>query len=456
MHYLIVSIVRETLVTIKNWCTQHFSDEYHQKEPGVCKHLWETLDLLPPDAPGAMGFDAISDRLQKERVRAANKYRFQHDPKQEFGQYLGPQYLERVCKVLKEEFSWLDPLPFYFFVDDYSDPKITADLQKNLNRLLLQRSEYFFFKISTESPVSYVPQDIDGKSYVETREYDLLNLGMRYIEAKAQEKLPFLDGLFERRFREVNNYPITTLAELIGDHKRNENELARQMREKKIPKDTYSGRTTLALLCSGDIHYMIRLVGSMVSDMGGVEELRRRNSHSPRIKFTEQHNIVKKNAGEFLNSIRMLPEIGQHLANVITAFGNVARSYLLYKTSKNENTTPPYQAMRIEPHESFTLDSDATQTMKALLRYSIFLEDPRGKSRRGHIVPRYYLRRYLIPKLNLTLSGRDSIGVEPAELSLLLTEPSKFENKRRLTSPVEANSHSTIDLIDELRKEKKQ
>ena len=458
MHYLIVSMIRETLVTIKNWSFRHFFAEYRQKEPGTCKRLWEALDLDPPDAPGSMSFDAISDRLQKERVRAAEKYRFQHDPGQGFGRYLGPQYLERVCKVLKEEFLWLDPLPFYFFVDDYSDPKITTDLQKNLNRLVLQRSEYLYFKISTESPVSFVPQDVDKKSYVETREYELLNLGMRYIKAGPQDKLPFLDGLFERRFGEVDNYPVSTLEELIGDHERNENELARQMRERKIPPDTYSGRTTLALLCSGDIHYMIRLVGSMVSDVGGVEALRSREPDSPRIKFSEQHNAVKKNAGEFLNSVRMLPEIGQHLADVITAFGNVARSYLLYKTSKNESTSPPHQAMRIEPYESVALEGEAGQIMKALLRYSIFLEDPRGKSRRGHIVPRYYLRRYLIPKLNLTLSGRDSIEVEPEELEELLTNPSVFESRRRLKSPEGISPPSNFDLIDELGKgkEKKQ
>ncbi|WP_133510408.1 protein kinase domain-containing protein [Candidatus Thiosymbion oneisti] len=433
MHFLIASLVRETLVTIQGWARKHFSEDFRRIESQACRRLWQAFDLKPPQTPDAMQFDSLIARLQKERSRATRKYPVQHDPKQGFGRYFGPQYLKQVCQVLKEEFGFLLRHPFYFFIDDYSDPKITTDLQENLNRLVMHRDSDCYFKISTESPVSFVPRDIDGKSYVETREYDLLNLGIRYIRSGVEDKLPFLDSLFERRFRKVQNYSVTTLDELIGDKKRNENELARQLRD-RVPNDTYSGRTTLAALCSGDIHYMIRLVGSMVAEIGGVDALKSREQ-SPKIDYQEQHRVVKKNAGEFLNSVRMLPEVGQRLADIVTAFGNVARSYLKYRTSKNQTGKPPYQAIRIEPYESFELHDEAAKILKALLRYSIFLEDPRGKSRRGQIVPRYHLRRYLIPKLNLTLSGRDSIPLKSGEIEQLLTDPKKFEDQKRIRGP---------------------
>jgi len=139
----------------------------------------------------------------------------------------------------------------------------------------------------------------------------------------------------------------------------------------------------------------------------------------------------------YADSVRMLPEVGPRLADIVTAFGNVARSYLKYRTSRNETGRPPHQAMRIEPYESFELQGEADNILKALLRYSIFLEDPRGKSRRGQIVPRYHLRRYLIPKLNLTLSGRDSIELEPREIEQLLIDPKEFEDQKRIRGPDE-------------------
>ena len=106
---------------------------------------------------------------------------------------------------------------FSFFIDDYSLPKISEDLQKNLNRLLMQRTSTCFFKIATESPVSYVRNDIDGKNYVEGREFDLLNLGNEYIHANKKVKLQFIDDIFMRRFNAIDDYPVKNLDMLLGN-----------------------------------------------------------------------------------------------------------------------------------------------------------------------------------------------------------------------------------------------
>lgn len=446
LHFLTATLLQQVIETFQSWAQKYFPEVLREQERGLCRRLWQILEIEQPGSPDAERLSALLARLQKERTRAADKYRFQHDAKQTFGPYFGPQHLFQACQVLSDRFGFMYGRPFYFFIDDYSDPKITSDLQQNLNRLVLQRTAVCFFKISTESPVSFISSDIDGKNYVETREYELLNLGIRYIKDSDRRVLPFLDGLFERRFRAVDNFPVTSLDELIGNLKRNENELARQMR-KQVPKDAYAGRKTLAALCSGDIHYMIRLVGAMVTEVGGTDALKSREA-IPKIEYSVQHQVITTKAGEFLNSVRMLPEHGPRLADIVTAFGNVARSFLKFRTSKNETGNPPRQAMRIEPYESFELQGEALEIFKALLRYSIFLEDPRGKSRRGHIVPRYHLRRYLIPKLNLTLSGRDSIEVEPWELEELFTKPKAFEERRRLRKSG-TGPGSLFDKLDE-------
>ena len=257
----------------------------------------------------------------------------------------------------------------------------------------------------------------------------MVNLGLRYIKDGGAGTLLFLEDLFERRFREVKDYPVTALEELIGTEPRNENAIARKIRKSKPPR-TYHGKETLAALCSGDIHYMIRLVERMVEESGGEGALRD-NKSVPRIDHKCQHDVIRAAAGEFLSSVRMLPELGSRLADVITAFGNVARSYLMYRTSKNQQGNPPQQASRIEPYESLSLSEEARRILKALLRYSIFLEDPRGKSRRGQVVSRLYLRRYLVPQFNLTFSQRDSVELENDEMELLLMKPKQFEQEKR-------------------------
>ena len=176
---------------------------------------------------------------------------------------------------------------------------------------------------------------------------------------------------------------------------------------------------------------MIRLVERMVEESRGVEGLRQAAA-VPKIGSKQQHDVIRAAAGDFLAAVRMLPELGPRLADVIAAFGSVARSMLMHRTSKNRGGMPPHQASRIEPYESLSLSGEAQTVLKALLRYSIFLEDPRGKSRRGQIVSRLYLRRYLIPQFNLTFSQRDSVELENVELEALLTDPKQFERDKRL------------------------
>lgn len=444
MHFTVVTLLATLLDVIRDWSVRQFPDEFAKRERPVAARLWDLLEWRPPNDPTASRIDTLSNRLRRDRRRAAHKARVAHDPKQGFGTYFGPEKLLAACECIRAECAYLRNVPFYFFIDDYSEPKITSDLQENLNRLFMHRSADCFFKLSTESPVSFSTRDLDGKAFVETREYTLVNLGLRYIKDGGTGTLLFLEDLFERRFREVVSYPVLSLDELLGSNPRNENAIAREIRTSKPPR-TYFGKETLAALCSGDIHYMIRLVERMVEECRGENGLRE-ISGFPKITPKQQHDVIRAAAGDFLAAVRMLPELGPRLADVIAAFGSVARSFLMHRTSKNQRGTPPHQASRIEPYESLFLSGEAQKVLKALLRYSIFLEDPRGKSRRGQVVSRLYLRRYLIPQFNLTFSQRDSVELENVEMESLLTKPKQFERAKRLRT---AQDDRSVGLFPE-------
>lgn len=63
-----------------------------------------------------------------------------------------------------------------------------------------------------------------------------------------------------------------------------------------------------------------------------------------------------------------------------------------------------------------------------LLRYGVFLRDVRGKSQRGAVVPRLYLRRLLLPTFRLTPSQRDNVTMEAEDFLLLLASPREFQS----------------------------
>ena len=449
MHYLTASLLGRTLEDLEKWATRFFVDEWRAGIQALVADLWSLFDWQMPNDPAGRELSTLVHRLKgKERRRASKNARLFHRGSQPSFGYFGPDVLLTASKLLSDRFAFLANRPFYFFIDDFSRPKVTAALQANLNRLLMHRTPYAFFKISTESPVSFVRHDIDGKRFVESREFDFINLGLRYINDRSNQSMQFIDDLFSRRFQAVESYPVESLNDLLGSTPRNENATARVLRGEGTDEDKvhrlYAGKEAIAKMCSGDIHYIIRLVGRMVDDdLDGL--LAASRGISPIIPPELQHNTIRASAGEFIDQLSRVPDRGPQLAKVVTAIGNVAHSYLRYRSSKNGPDRPPHQASRIEPFEPLDLSDRAKQILEDLLRYSVLIEDPRGKSRRWHVVPRFYLRRYLIPHFRLTFSQRDSIELNGREIERLLLDPDSFENRHRIRSP--DRDEKTDDLL---------
>jgi serine/threonine protein kinase len=433
MHFLSATLIRELLEALTLWLSRHFPESWQANEANAAAEIWEVISISKPQQPGIDTFDGLRRCLDKERERAARKQRFVNDPKQSFGDYFGPAIVPLVCRVLSQHFEELRERPIFFFVDDYSAPKISQALQQNLNRLLMQRSSACFFKLATESPASYESNDVDGKAYVEGREFRLVNLGIDFINAEKDDKLRFVDDIFGRRFAYAEGYPVTTLQALIGDGELelSHNEIARNIREKSYP--VIWGRLALGELCSGDVHFLIELVGKMVASVGGRDVLRA-SEKVPAIPSEAQNKTIRAEAGNFLRNLRALPT-GLALVEVVEAFGAVASSYLLHRNSKNEASSPPHQASRIEPYDDPHLEGEAKMIYENLLRYSVFIEDVRGKSRRKSVVPRLYLRRFLIPSFNLTFSKRDSLELSVDDFRELLVSPKTFKERKRLKDP---------------------
>ena len=431
LHFLTATLLRELLTSVGSWLERRAAPSWSDGESRASKELWELLELPPPRIPSANTFSALTRALEKERGRAVKKQRFVNDPAQTFGYYFGPDKLPRACELLSQHFAELSTRPVFFLIDDYSIPKISEALQANVNRLTMQRDAGCFFKIATESPVSFVARDIDQKSYVEGREFVLVNLGMNFINGAGDDKRRFVDDVFNKRLSYTRTFPVRDLQTLVGDNGLVHNETARELRAGRQPQ--VWGRSALAELCSGDVHFLIDLAGKMVIQAGGADALAGRST-VPAIPAEMQTKTIKVEAGHFLKNLRALPG-GDRLVDVVEAFGNVAASYVRHRDSKNEEGSPPHQASRIEPYEDPGLSDGARDIYNDLLRYSVFLEDVRGKSRRGLVVGRLYLRRFLIPFFRLTFSKRDSLSLSAEDLHELLLDPKRFEGRKRLREP---------------------
>jgi serine/threonine protein kinase len=429
LHFLTATLLSELLEDVGRWAETHFSEEFRRGQQRAARKLWEVLEIEPPNEPGAETFKVLESILQKHRRRAVFNQRNAHRDKHDFGPLWGADKLQRACVTLRDSFSFLRERPIYFFIDDYSSPKVTKDLQSNLNRVLMQRSSCCFFKLATESPVSFSARDVDKKEYVETREFNLLNLGQVFLRDESGRKLNFIEDVFQRRLAAAPKFPVKDLETLVGTYP-NQNFNADALEIRRVHRLKHWSKQTIANLCSGDIHYVINLVRVMVATPEGTESVEK-SSEIPRIPVKIQDNCIRLEAGKFLNNLRGSCEDGDKLVAIVTAFGKVANSYLHHRRSRNETASPPWQACRVEPYEQLNMGKDAKKLYDELLRYSVFIQDFRGKSRRGDVVPRLFLRRFLIPHFNLTFSSRDSIQLEPADFELMLLDPANFEKSFR-------------------------
>ena len=133
VHFLVVTLIARALEQVQLWGRRRFSQEFQEKEARLVKKLWALFGWTAPDDPSSTRLDTLLIRLRgREKKRAKRKQRFANVGEEPISGYFGPEMIFDAVRVIRSVFSFLADRPFYFFVDDYSDPKITQALQKNL------------------------------------------------------------------------------------------------------------------------------------------------------------------------------------------------------------------------------------------------------------------------------------------------------------------------------------
>jgi hypothetical protein len=370
---------------------------------------------------------------------------------------------------------WIGSKQVFLFIDDYTTPRISVQMQKVLNRLLFQRSNEFVCKVATESATTFVPEDSSGKILQDGDDYQLIDMGEESLFMADDERSLFLDEIFKRRLSLDPRIPETAhkLEGLLGNLGIKKLEFARRLRKRSsdsrlvagpVPSGSqrrgatrarilYHGCEVFTDLWSGDTRTMIQLVQELVDAATSSLDLTR-----VPVQADIQDRVLRNRGGQWLEAqTRNQPtnlkslkrglsaqnridpgykltggNYGSHLKAIVEAFVKVARQLLLspmYKI-RSEGAQKvrevPRMAFRIEVTDEFRIEGLAEEIYKDLIRYGMFMRDARGKSVRGAFVPRLYLRRLLLPYATLALSKRDSVSMNCEWFKRLLLNPDGF------------------------------
>lgn len=433
--------------------------------------------LLPEDSEVLLEGE---DRLQNYRsILEDIKWKFDGQSLPQFPGYATMcqhRWLPHLLTSLRTACAWVQNRVLVLFVDDYSLPRVTASMQRVLNRLFLQRSAQFLAKIATEASTTFLTEDSSGKNLQDGDDFQLVDIGEEAIFLDDKERLEFLSAIFSRRLRHDPRVPPESadLTHLMGRSGLSKTELARRLRSEVKPTDTradgqplrrrgraaarvhYHGEDIFTDLWSGDTRTMIQLITELVDNAPPITGIPNATStlRLP-VDSETQDRVFRNRGGEWLTAntrneptdnaavkrelanlcrqrtgYQLRGTYGEHLKAIVEAFVEAARTLLQGPTYRiREGRTVrevPRMAFRLEIVDEFRIDGLAREIYRDLIRFGIFMRDNRGKSVRGAFVPRLYVRRLLLPYARLALSKRDSVPLSCSSFIELLLEPDQF------------------------------
>lgn len=424
IHYFNLSILYEILdlLSISNTAKGFELDPDTIMEIQIFMTFYLPNYELPP-----LGSNAIRHLMAvvlKEKGHVRNWLENRIGPKPNFTPM---DFIDKFCALLQDKISWIKNRSIYFLLDDYSMPNISKQLQETLNDFIFFPSEgaEYFFKVSTESIISFYPKNSKLKLLEEEREYVVVDLGSFFL-SNDDKAVKFVTEVINNRLKNSEKIleKYNNIETILGrSHHESNNKLAEKIRKREHV--LYYGHDIVMRLCSGDIAHILDLIKSIIESAGGSEIFSDPALILP-ISPEKQNKAIKEMGSDFLSKIENIPKNGKQLREITEAFGEVAKWYLLKRNSKNVDKFPPWQAYRIEIRDAINLDAKSQELYDDLIRYSIFIRDSRGKSIRGVVAPRLYLRKLLIPFFLLTFSKRDNIGLNSDDFLILLNNPKRF------------------------------
>jgi hypothetical protein len=189
-----------------------------------------------------------------------------------------------------------------------------------------------------------------------------------------------------------------------------------------LRRAAYHGVQHLSEICSGDVAAMIWLVQQIL--IRARFDLSDSSQRLP-IKAKVQDAAIKDYSRLFLEHVGGEQEFSDEARAVAKAFGEMAQWKLLNQGSRNEGTTTPFQAGRLEVYEDSVMDDKSASLYRHLLRFGIFLQEPRGFGEGETTSRRLYFRRLFLPTFGLSFSRRDCIRLHMRDFMLLLKQPMK-------------------------------
>ncbi|MEY9633469.1 hypothetical protein ABIF66_001698 [Bradyrhizobium japonicum] len=310
--------------------------------------------------------------------------------------------------------------PVTFLLDDFSAPKIPDAMQRVLLPIIWNPGGGYSFRVSAHSE-SVATEDVRHNQYEVNRDFREVNLGQYYLNSIDIDRNEAtieadISDIFARRFRASEKFEQVTLKGFLGEDY--DGHFGREIRERSGKKTArgvrYFGSNTLVKLCSGDISYLIDMVGRMF----------REQTDSP-IKQSTQHRVIRQYAWKQLYRLNDYQQAPCNLYECALNFGKLSLLKLLGDEVKEKGEGRPAEYLRIEVAFDDNIER-IRPIIASLLRAGVFVDGGFSNSSQGVPARRLLFRKIFTPAFPTTYNSRDTFAWSARRFLEFVDDPERF------------------------------
>ena len=418
VHYFNLVLVRELLITLVDLASREDAESTwslgQSQQESLRTFLISSLSVDRSPLLQGVGYlrqavDCIEREMFTTHSAIVNRNSIEH--------LTSPGFIGDFTKLLVVTCPIFQRMRIAFLLDDFSQHKLPATIQRILNRVIWDRRDTHVFKLSSEkygaTLVDWQNAPIDA-----TREMVEVDCGREYValdDAKGVARARnFSAELLDNRLSAAGYQG--RWQQLIGDSKWSLGGLAEALagagEGRKL--DQYHGLQCISDLCSGDVATLLAVFRRIFDD-GDVDQ-----TSTGLVPAHIQHHAIVSVSRAQLNALQFHVPHGRELYSIANSFGTLVRNILAHgrRIKKGDSYVRP-QAPRIEIDQVGgtaidELDDKHKVIAKELIRRSVFIEMEAGLSRHGNVSTlRWHFRRVYLPAFRAALSKNVAVKENP-------------------------------------------
>jgi hypothetical protein len=258
-----------------------------------------------------------------------------------------------------------------------------------------------------------IARDRAGEEYKANRDYIEINLGREYyLMSENYEKcLIGFDDIMYKRFNLANRANFSGLENVLGKAEELSNlgsVIKKLAAEKKLRGLHYVGSHVFVKLCSGDLSYLVDILGLMYSRWG--------DKKFP-IGKDVQNDVIRNYSKKQLHLLKdQKTSAVSSLYDVGFYFGNLSRKQLIHKGTE-------YLRIEIEINE---LEEKHVLAIKELLSAGLFIDGDYSTTSSGKPARKLLYRRIYTPAFPTTVNQGETISMRKKNFDTFITDPKKY------------------------------